>query len=69
MPLENIVLETDCPYLLPEGIPRECAIAGKRNTPHSIPYIAEYLAELKGVSVNEVADITTANAKKLFRIE
>ena len=69
VPLENIVLETDCPYLLPAGIPGETAIAGKRNTPLSIPFIADYLADLKGVSVDEVADITTANAKKLFRIE
>lgn len=69
IPLENIVLETDCPYLLPVEMPEEIAIAGKRNTPLSIPYIAEYLAELKDVSVDEVAAITTANAKKLFRIE
>ena len=69
VPLENIVLETDCPYLLPVGMSEESAIAGKRNTPLSIPYIAEYLAELKGVSVDEVADITTSNAKKLFRID
>lgn len=69
VPLENIVLETDSPYLLPTGIPEENAIAGKRNTSLSIPFIAEYLADLKGVSVDEVATITTANAKKLFRIE
>lgn len=60
--LENIVLETDSPYVLPSGI------KAKRNTPCNIPYIAEKIAELKGIGIQEVERITTENAKRLFHI-
>ncbi|MBR9922281.1 MAG: TatD family hydrolase [Bacteroidetes bacterium] len=60
VPLERLVLETDSPYLAP--VPRR----GKRNESAYIPYIATKLAEVKGISVEEVAEITTANAKKIF---
>lgn len=62
VPLERIVLETDAPYLTP--VP----FRGKRNESSFIPLIAARVAELKGVSVEEVAGTTTANAKKLFGI-
>ncbi len=58
--LENIVLETDAPYLPP--VP----FRGKRNESSYLIYIAQKLAELKSVSVEEVAIITTANAQKIF---
>ena len=58
--LENIVLETDAPYLPP--VP----FRGKRNESSYLTYIAEKLAEIKGVSVEEVASVTTANALKIF---
>lgn len=62
LPLEKIVLETDCPFLPPQSI------RGKRNEPSSVREIAHYIAELKGIEFEEVATKTTANAKKLFNI-
>lgn len=61
-PMDSIVLETDSPYVMPEGLP------GKRNTPINIPYIARTIADLKGIDVKDVERITTDNAKKLFQI-
>ncbi len=62
MPLNKLVLETDCPYLTP--IP----FRGKRNEPGYVKYVAEKIAELRNISVAEVAEITTQNARKLFNI-
>lgn len=62
MEIEEIVLETDCPYLTP--VPHR----GKRNEPAYVSYIAEKIAELKGVTSEEVAAITTANAERVFGI-
>ncbi len=62
MPLERLVLETDCPYLTP--VPYR----GKRNEPLYVKYVAEKIAELRGISFDEVAKITTANARELFKI-
>ena len=62
IPLDRIVLETDSPYLTP--VPYR----GKRNESSYIPYIAARLAELTGNSLEEVAEQTTENATKLFRI-
>lgn len=62
IPLERIVLETDCPYLTP---PQE---QGKRNEPIFIKYTIQKIAELKNVSFDEVLRETTKNAKKLFKI-
>jgi TatD DNase family protein len=61
-PLERLMLETDCPYLTP--VPHR----GKRNEPSFVKFVAEKIAEVKGVSFEEVAQTTTDNAKKLFRI-
>lgn len=58
--LENIVLETDAPYLPP--VP----FRGKRNESSYIVYVAEKMAEIKGISPEEVARITTGNALKIF---
>ena len=62
MDLEDIVLETDAPYLPP--VP----FRGKRNESAYIPYIAEKIAEIKHVPIEEVARMTTENAEKTFRI-
>ena len=62
IPLERILLETDSPYLTP--VP----FRGKRNESSYIPYIAEKLSELTGRDIQEIADITTENAEKLFKI-
>ena len=62
IPLERIVLETDCPYLAPEQV------RGQRNSSLFMHYVAEKLAEIKGLSVKEIERITTENAKKLYKI-
>lgn len=62
IPLERIVLETDSPYLAPT--PHR----GKRNVPSYIPLIAAKVAQVKGVTENEIAAATTANARKIFKI-
>ncbi len=63
VPLDKIMLETDAPYLAP--VPYR----GKRNEPALVPHIAAALAEVKGVTVEEVARVTTENAERLFRLE
>ena len=60
IPLDRILLETDAPYLTPH--PHR----GRRNEPAYIPLIAAEIAELQATSQDEVAAITTANAKNLF---
>ena len=62
IPLERIVLETDCPYMAPEPF------RGKRNDPGYIFRMAEKLAEIRGLSVEEIQSITTENGKRLYRI-
>ena len=62
IPLERILLETDAPYLTP------APHRGERNESAYIPLIAAFLAERKGVSVEEVAAVTTGNAKRLFAL-
>lgn len=62
VPLENLILETDCPYLAPQ------AKRGKRNEPSYIPFIAQELATLRGVPVEEIATITTATARSFYGI-
>lgn len=61
--MEHIVLETDAPYLAP--VP----FRGKRNEPSYLKYVVGKIAEIKNVSPEQVADITTANAEKIFRMD
>ncbi len=61
-PLEQILLETDSPYLAP--VPRR----GKRNSSLNIPYIAQQIAMIKAIDYEEVVNVTCQNAKKLFRL-
>ena len=63
IPLERIVIETDCPYMAPEPF------RGLRNDPGKIYRMAEKLAEIKGISVAEARHATFANGKRLYRIE
>ncbi|OON86432.1 hypothetical protein BXO88_07925 [Oribacterium sp. C9] len=62
LPLENIVLETDCPYMAP--VP----LRGTRNDPRNLIYVAEKIAEIKGMKTEDVIRITTENAKRVYRI-
>ena len=62
IPLDRIVLETDCPYMSPEPF------RGKRNDPGKLYRMAEKLAEIRGLSVEEIHAITTENGKRLYRI-
>lgn len=60
LPLERIVLETDCPYMAP--VP----FRGKRNEPAYVRYVAEKLGEITGRDSAEIAQITTTNARRFF---
>jgi len=62
MPADRIMLETDCPYLAPE--PKR----GRRNSSLYLPYIAEKVAEVRGMSLEEVAALTMENGKRFFGI-
>lgn len=62
LPMDKILIETDCPFLSP------APFRGKRNEPAYVKYVAEKIAEIKDVSFEEIAEQTTANARKLFGI-
>ena len=61
--LKNIVIETDCPYLTPRPLEKD-----KRNEPIFVKVVAEKIAAVKGISVEEVAEVTTQNAKAVLDI-
>ena len=62
LPMEKILLETDCPYLSP--VP----FRGKRNEPKNVVYVADMIAKIKGIKFEDVVEVTTKNAKRLFNI-
>ena len=62
LPLDRLLLETDSPFLTP--VP----FRGKRNDPSKLRYIAQKIADLKNVSIEEVAKVTSENTKKLFKL-
>lgn len=62
IPLDRLLIETDCPFLAPH--PNR----GRRNEPAYVKLVAEQIAELKGLSVEEIAKATTENAKRLFKL-
>lgn len=63
IPLERLVLETDCPYMAPEPF------RGKRNDPGKLYRMAERLAEIRGLSLKEVERITAENGRRLYRMD
>jgi len=63
IPLECILLETDCPFLAP--VP----MRGKRNEPAFVKYIAKKIAEVRDISLKEVSNTTTQNAEELFNLK
>lgn len=62
IPMDNIVIETDCPYLAP------APYRGKRNSSLNLPLVLAEIASIKGISEEEAADITFANAMRLYRL-
>lgn len=62
IPLDRIVLETDCPYMSPEPF------RGRRNDPSKLYRMAEKLAEIRGISAEDAMRITCENGKKLYRV-
>lgn len=62
VPLDRLLVETDCPFLSPHPY------RGKRNEPARVALIADKIAELKGMTTEELADVTTQNARRLFRL-
>jgi TatD DNase family protein len=60
LPLDRILIETDSPYLAP--VP----VRGKSNEPKFVPHVAKFLSELKGIPIEQVAEQTSENFKKLF---
>lgn len=62
IPLESIVLETDCPYLAPEPF------RGKRNDSTLLPHVVAAISEIKGVPEEEVIAVTTRNAESVYRL-
>lgn len=61
-PAEKLLVETDSPFLPPQPL------RGQRNEPSNVKMVAEKLAEIRGVSLDEIAQITTANARQLFNL-
>ena len=62
IPLDRIVLETDCPYMSPEPF------RGRRNDPGKLYRMAEKLSEIRGLTVEEIHAVTLENGKRLYRI-
>lgn len=61
-PLDQLVLETDCPYLSPEPY------RGRRNSSLNLIYVAEQIGQIKNIPADEVILVTSRNAKRLYRI-
>lgn len=63
VPLDHLLIETDAPYLTPEPL------RGRGNEPANVEFVARKIAELRGISYEEIAAVTLANAKRFFGIE
>ncbi len=62
VPLDRLLVETDCPYLAPQPV------RGKRNEPAFVRYVVEKIGQLRGMIPEQVAEITTQNARRLFKL-
>ena len=69
-PLDRMLLETDAPFMLPKNVPRSSLARyhERRNEPAFLPFVAQTIAQLKQLSIAEVATVTTDNAKAFFSI-
>ena len=62
IPLEKLILETDCPYMAPTPF------RGKRNEPIYVEYVAKKIAEIKGITYEKVAEATNLNTRKAYNM-
>lgn len=67
IPLDRLMVETDCPYLLPRNLPAK--LKGRRNEPALLPWIVREIAHWRGTDEAEVAHATTVTARRFFRLE
>jgi TatD DNase family protein len=67
IPLSRLMVETDCPYLLPRNLPAK--LKGRRNEPALLPWIVREIAHWRDIDEAEVARATTATARRFFRLE
>ena len=63
VPIDRLLLETDCPYMAPEPY------RGRRNDPSLVPFVAAKIAQLRGLTPEDIGKATSENARRLFRIE
>lgn len=68
IPIDRMMIETDSPYLIPQAIKDQFKIKGRNNQPAYLIEIAKVVAEVKGISLEEVANVTYQNAKQLFSL-
>lgn len=68
VPLDRLMLETDAPFMLPKNVPRPQLVRGqeRRNEPAFLPFVAEAVAHIKGITVAAIAHSTTQNANRFF---
>ena len=66
IPLERMMVETDCPYLLPRNLPAK--IKGRRHEPALLPWIVREIAQWRGISETELGNATTRTAQRFFRL-
>lgn len=66
IPLERLMVETDCPYLLPRNLPAK--LKGRRHEPALLPWIVKEIAEWRGISEAELGSATTLTAQRFFRL-
>ncbi|WP_417421901.1 TatD family hydrolase [Halomonas sp.] len=66
IPLERLMVETDCPYLLPRNLPAK--LKGRRHEPALLPWIVKEIAEWRGISEAELGSATTRTAQRFFRL-
>jgi TatD DNase family protein len=66
IPLERLMIETDCPYLLPRNLPAK--LKGRRHEPALLPWIVREIAQWQGISETELGNATTQTAQRFFRL-
>ena len=70
MPLDRMLIETDAPFMLPKNVAKQALTKyhERRNEPAFLPFVAETIAQFKSISINDVAEASSKNAKEFFRI-